>query len=206
MDFLSVLAHWHSPWKLCLHSEKTLKIFENVSKGLCFELQACACYTSVYNGLETRKEKEASQCHESKKKTNTGKAQKGKSREGFSSETYKICSSPDYVVAILEFGTTDSYSTQIEWMCGQVGEFHSFLCRGSSSNIMSKDYLSEQTRRIQPPRLWALLKHILSICLYLMNVMNHPCLFASLQHVHIRGYSWHLHLYTCYVLPYILHI
>ncbi|CUA77715.1 putative ubiquitin carboxyl-terminal hydrolase FAF-Y [Rhizoctonia solani] len=114
LDLLFVMAHWHSLGKLRIHSEKTIEIFREVTKELCTELRAFARYTSEYNHLETRKEKEARQKRESKRSSSVqGRSSDQKLRGGFSLATYKIHSILDYIVAILEYGTTDSYSTQI---------------------------------------------------------------------------------------------
>ncbi|EUC58746.1 hypothetical protein RSOL_274000 [Rhizoctonia solani AG-3 Rhs1AP] len=114
LDLLFVMAHWHSLGKLRLHSDRTIAIFRDATKELCAELRAFARYTSGYNHLETRKEKEARQRRESQR-LGPAQAQSNKqsTRKGFSLDTYKVHSIVDYILAILEYGTTDSYSTQI---------------------------------------------------------------------------------------------
>ena len=111
MDLLFLTAFWHSLGKLRLHSEQTLHVLQIITRDFCAGIQAFERYTSRYKELETRKEAEARRRQQSKNATSSKKQKK--SKKGFSLETYKLHSIPDYVATIQYFGTTDSYSTQI---------------------------------------------------------------------------------------------
>ncbi|GAB1524343.1 hypothetical protein RhiTH_007496 [Rhizoctonia solani] len=114
LDLLFIFSHWHSLGKLRIHSDKTIEIFQKTTKDLCSELRAFSHYTLEYNHLETRKEKEARERRQSQNSGGrTARTSNQKIGKGFSMDTYKVHSIGDYIPTILEYGTTDSYSTQI---------------------------------------------------------------------------------------------
>ncbi|KAF8754162.1 hypothetical protein RHS01_06490 [Rhizoctonia solani] len=126
---LFTFAFWHGLAKLCRHTTETLKIMKKLTAKLGSELRSFAELTQNMNVRETpdeytrRKKRQASAQAQRSTQVATSK---GKSKASAPSEiadgrrlcffninTYKVHAIGDYIYIIAEFGTTDSYSTQI---------------------------------------------------------------------------------------------
>jgi len=116
-NLLFILATWHAYAKLHLHTDTTLRMFEEVSTALCqalrhFATVTCPCYATKelpwdVDARVTWQQSQATCSRGANRKSNkTGKVKR------FSMNTYKIHCIPDYPNAIRKYGTTDSYSTQ----------------------------------------------------------------------------------------------
>ncbi|GAB1521542.1 hypothetical protein RhiTH_004639 [Rhizoctonia solani] len=126
---LFTFAFWHGLAKLRRHTTETLKIMKKLTAKLGSELRSFAELTQNMNVRETpdeytrRKKRQASAQAQRSTQVATSK---GKSKASAPSEiadgrrlcffninTYKVHAIGDYIYIIAEFGTTDSYSTQI---------------------------------------------------------------------------------------------
>jgi hypothetical protein len=115
---LFICAHWHGLAKLRLHTEDTLQILDEATVCIGKEFQAFAAKTcSAFDTKELnrevnkrmrRQEKQARGC--SVTRTPTAKGQR---RKKFNLQTYKYHSLGDYAKTIRQFGTTDSFSTEV---------------------------------------------------------------------------------------------
>ncbi|KAF8057993.1 hypothetical protein FPV67DRAFT_1429294 [Lyophyllum atratum] len=132
-NLLFECAHWHTLAKLRMHTDLTLKIFEDVTVSLGnafrrFENETCAAYTTyeLPREFEARKRREA--------KTRAGKDASDTSKDtsvestsasakppqsarrrkrAFNMATYKFHALADYPGMIRLYGTCDSYSTEL---------------------------------------------------------------------------------------------
>ena len=115
LKLLFICAHWHGLVKLCLHSDDTLDIMDDVTVGL--GVQFCEFHDKICPKFQTQelpREAAARQrCtqknHQSGANTETNNQEPY--LKNFNLETYKYHSLGDYVATIHRFGTTDSYST-----------------------------------------------------------------------------------------------
>jgi hypothetical protein len=133
-DLIFTFAEWHGLAKLRLHTSTTLKIMKALTSKLGDTLRAFAILTERLDVRETPKEyARRRKQYESKKKstvTKTTKTQACKSKASetpaedsaasdgrrsctLNLDTYKMHALGDYVSTIEDYGTTDSYSTQI---------------------------------------------------------------------------------------------
>ncbi|KAG8793420.1 hypothetical protein FRC12_002795 [Ceratobasidium sp. 428] len=133
---LFLFAEWHGLAKLRLHTTATLKIFKSSTTQLGTALRKFAQLTATMDVRETpkeysrrRKQAEASKAssmtrrakatkpgksgHPSKKTSAQPSDGDGRQRCVLNLNTYKMHSLGDYPPTIEDFGTTDSYSTQI---------------------------------------------------------------------------------------------
>lgn len=129
MDLLFDLAMWHAYAKLRMHTESTLSTFGKATRSLGQQLRKFMTKTSTrYATKETPKETAARYRH---KVTRAAKKAKESSatystapqrpsspdnepkKKIFNLFTYKAHALGDYLKTIPQFGTTDSYSTQI---------------------------------------------------------------------------------------------
>ncbi|CUA67885.1 Maltodextrin phosphorylase [Thermococcus litoralis DSM 5473] [Rhizoctonia solani] len=126
---LFIFAEWHGLAKLRRHTTETLKTMKKLTAKLGAELRSFAELTKTMNVRETpdeyarrKKRQAAAQAQRSMETT----ASKGKTKTSarpeipdgrricyFNINTYKVHAIGDYIYIIAEFGTTDSYSTQI---------------------------------------------------------------------------------------------
>ncbi|KAG8701769.1 hypothetical protein FRC11_011923, partial [Ceratobasidium sp. 423] len=124
---LFMFAQWHGLAKLWLHTSETLKILKRLTVWLGLELCNFAELTEGMNIHETLKEysKHHKQQEARTSSMNPNKAKskskpqaqdalhEGRQHCSLNLNTYKVHSMVDYVSTIEEYGTTDSYSTQI---------------------------------------------------------------------------------------------
>lgn len=124
LKLLYVLTEWHALAKLRLHTDTTLKQLEQQTTELGqlmrdFERLTCVAFETFELPRETaarvRHQAQASASASTSTaaaaaSTATTSARKAKK---FNLNIYKFHSLGDYVNTIREFGTTDSYSTQI---------------------------------------------------------------------------------------------
>ncbi|KAJ1309331.1 hypothetical protein OPQ81_004992 [Rhizoctonia solani] len=124
---LFVLAQWHGLAKLRLHTSETLKVLKRLTIQLGSEFRRFAELTQDMDVRETPKEYLQRRKRAETRAASMLKAQaqsKGKSQRPVSLSdgrrhcelnlnTHKVHALADYVDQIEEFGTTDSYSTQI---------------------------------------------------------------------------------------------
>ncbi|KIJ58305.1 hypothetical protein HYDPIDRAFT_141613 [Hydnomerulius pinastri MD-312] len=107
-------AEWHALAKLRMHTDSSLSMFDKASKALSSILRKFRDETAkAYTTFELPKEREARQRRSGKngpRPTETSSAPKMK---GLNLKTYKFHAIGDYTRTIAQFGTTDSYTTQI---------------------------------------------------------------------------------------------
>jgi hypothetical protein len=124
------MAHWHGLAKLCMHSDPTLEIMDEVTTTLGHQFRhfkATVC--SAYDTYELRQEVDACARRDAKLAAKQQGGQKGKQRANlakptekqskntrrlktFNFQTYKFHALGDYVSTIRRYGTSDSYSTE----------------------------------------------------------------------------------------------
>ncbi|KAG9085029.1 hypothetical protein FRC07_013478, partial [Ceratobasidium sp. 392] len=130
-----IFAEWHGLAKLCLHLDETLKIFKDLTINLGVALRSFAKLTEDMNVRETpkeyarRKKKDgASKARSMTKRTRPNARQNKASHQEqgdgrrickLNLNTYKTHALGDYPRAVVDYGTTDSYSTQIGERQGQ---------------------------------------------------------------------------------------
>ncbi|KAG8739756.1 hypothetical protein FRC12_016207 [Ceratobasidium sp. 428] len=134
-SLLFLFAEWHGLAKLRLHTTTTLKIFKSVTTKLGTALRNFVKLTEGMKVRETPKEytrrqkqAEASKAKSMTRGTSKTRAKKASSKQQSGDDgddddgrrvvtlnlnTYKFHSTGDYPYHIEEFGTSDSYSTQI---------------------------------------------------------------------------------------------
>ena len=111
-DLLFLLATWHAYAKLRLHTDTTLEMFRSVGMALCQALRHFAAVTCPrYATKELPREADARArtaiCNKARNASTTTKT------KTFNMSTFKLHCIPDYPLAIRQYGTTDSYSTQL---------------------------------------------------------------------------------------------
>jgi hypothetical protein len=95
-------AEWHALAKLRMHTESTLDLLEAVTKDFGRLMRQFRDKTSeTFETVELPRE------------TGTRKGGGGSSKKTLNLNTYKFHALGDYVATIRQFGTTDSYSTQV---------------------------------------------------------------------------------------------
>jgi hypothetical protein len=96
-----------------MHTDRTLEILDKTTTRLGAEFRAFSDNTcSKFNTQELRREVEARKRRQLKAGTKQGKRSDGPRFKSFNLHTYKYHSLGDYVKMILQFGTTDSISTE----------------------------------------------------------------------------------------------
>ncbi|KAG9086349.1 hypothetical protein FS749_003695 [Ceratobasidium sp. UAMH 11750] len=131
---LFIFAEWHGLAKLRLHTTATLKVFKSITTKLGTALRGFAKLTENMGVRETPKEyanrkkraeasKASSMSRHTRPAANPTRTNKAQSQQNPDSDgrrictlnlnTYKMHSTGDYPGSIEEYGTTDSYSTQI---------------------------------------------------------------------------------------------
>lgn len=128
LDLLFVLCTWHACAKLRLHTTSTMDFLKETTRSLGFALrkfEKTTCSAFQTNELpkeeaaRARRKAKASKSSSTTKKGQAGKlgkkseAKQSRMKKVFSLFTYKLSALGDYLWAILLYGTTDGYSTQI---------------------------------------------------------------------------------------------
>lgn len=130
LDLLFILCTWHASAKLRLHTTTTLRYLKEATRSLGFILRK---WTKTCLAFDTRElPREVNARTRRKAASSAGKSGKGKekvtvkSSKGngkqkdstsrhqklFNLGTYKLSALGEYTWAILQYGTTESYSTQ----------------------------------------------------------------------------------------------
>ena len=116
MTVLYRCAEWHALAKLRMHTEASLSRFEKTSRQLGRILRNFRDKTTqAYRTFELPRERVARQRRrqaEDPSKTASGQSSAPKPK-GLNLKTYKFHAIGDYIRTIVQFGTTDSYTTQI---------------------------------------------------------------------------------------------
>ena len=116
MTVLYRCAEWHALAKLRMHTEASLSRFEKTSRQLGRILRNFRDETTqAYRTFELPRERMARQRQrqaEDPSKTASGQSSAPKPK-GLNLKTYKFHAIGDYIRTIVQFGTTDSYTTQI---------------------------------------------------------------------------------------------
>jgi hypothetical protein len=131
LDLLFTLCTWHASAKLRLHTTTTLSYLKEATRSLGFILRKWTKACSAFDTQELPREvnartrrkaaTSAGKSGEGKEKA-TGKFTKGKGKQKDSTSphqklfnlcTYKLSALGEYTWAILQYGTTESYSTQM---------------------------------------------------------------------------------------------
>lgn len=119
LRLLFVCAHWHGMAKLRMHTDETLKIFDDLTIRIGAEFRTFNKKTCpAFETRELKRETEARKRRQSKKSGTTGAptveqlGADGPLPKIFNIQTYKHHSLGDYPKAIRTFGTADSYSTE----------------------------------------------------------------------------------------------
>ncbi|QRV90230.1 hypothetical protein RhiJN_18248 [Ceratobasidium sp. AG-Ba] len=107
-SLIFLFASWHGLAKLRLHTKVTLDILKSLTKKLGAALRNFATLTE---GLDVRETPQESARRRKRHEDQT--AENGRRRCYLNLNTYKMHSFGDYVPHIDEYGSTDSYSTQI---------------------------------------------------------------------------------------------
>ena len=139
MTLLFRLTEWHALAKLQMHTEHTLNALNQSTVAIGQELRSFQAWTRGFKTVELPREKEAREHCSRKKAASKTSAQTGPfcqqpqnpptqdaalshmqqddgnepTTKFFNLLTYKLHALGDYVQTIQQFGTTDSYSTQI---------------------------------------------------------------------------------------------
>ncbi|THH32816.1 hypothetical protein EUX98_g1394 [Antrodiella citrinella] len=116
MNLLFTLADWHACAKLRMHTDSTLHLLKSATTSLGSQLRSFA--KKICTSYDTRElaGEEAARARRRIKAKQAGKAVKdgvqGKKTKKLNLSTYKLHALGDYLISIIFFGTTDSYSTQ----------------------------------------------------------------------------------------------
>ena len=124
MKLLYRMAQWHSLAKLRMHTDSTVTYFDNLTTELGQVMRDFEKFTcSEYNTVELPKETAARIRRQAQTAQGTtgataasqqpAPATAGKRGRTLNLFTYKWHALGDYAATIKQFGTTDSYSTQI---------------------------------------------------------------------------------------------
>ena len=113
MRLLFVCAHWHGLAKLRLHTDHTLKIFEEVTVSLGEQFRSFVNTTCPdFDTRELQREVDARRRREIKQSDTTTSSTITRRQKTLNLKTYKYHSLGDYVAMIKLYGTCDSYSTE----------------------------------------------------------------------------------------------
>jgi hypothetical protein len=118
MTLLYRFAEWHALAKLRLHTDSSLAMLQDSTSKFCKELRRFRDKTcTAFQTAELPKEQGA---RLRRAKVSAGDAasqppisQSARKTKAFNMSTYKFHAIGDYVRSIVDFGTTDSYTTQI---------------------------------------------------------------------------------------------
>jgi hypothetical protein len=128
LDLLFILCTWHASAKLRLHTTTTLRFLKEATRSLGFILRlfvkkTCSAFDTheLPREVNARTRRKAATSAKLAKGKATGESTKGKEKQQdsisrlskpFNLCTYKLSALGEYTWAILQYGTTDSYSTQ----------------------------------------------------------------------------------------------
>lgn len=129
LKLLFICAHWHGLAKLRVHTDDTLKIFDEVTSDIgaefrVFERDTCSAFKTRELPRESnarmrrRRKKESGEPARTRGGTSvpalegSGDFEEPLSKK-FNLQRYKHHALGDYPNAIRQFGTTDSYSTEL---------------------------------------------------------------------------------------------
>lgn len=118
LDLIFILAEWHANAKLRLHTTSTIRILRELTRQYGIRLRHFANHVCPsYDTRELPKEEAARIRRQSKQRAKRGDptaqtTTPPKSARSFRLTTYKLHAMGDYVQQIVQFGSTDSYSTQ----------------------------------------------------------------------------------------------
>jgi hypothetical protein len=115
VQLLSICAQWHCLAKLRMHTDHTLKMLEDTTTKLGMSFRKFVKNTcKAFDTYELKRELEARQRRQSKKNISGTQESSSSSRrpKSFNLLTYKFHALGDYVAAIRQYGTCDSYTTE----------------------------------------------------------------------------------------------
>ncbi|THH19983.1 hypothetical protein EUX98_g8669 [Antrodiella citrinella] len=115
MDLLFTLADWHACAKLRMHTDSTLALLKSATTSLGSQLRAFIKKTCPHFDTKELAREEAAGIRRKARARAQGKTVKasgGAKPKTLNLLTYKLHALGDYLVSIIFFGTTDSYSTQ----------------------------------------------------------------------------------------------
>lgn len=116
MTVLYRCTEWHALAKLCMHTETSLSLLNKASRRLGFILWKFRDETvQAYHMLELPREYTARQRQRqaSGPSKSSGRQSSTPMLKGLNLKTYKFHAIGDYERTVTQFGTTDSYTTQI---------------------------------------------------------------------------------------------
>ncbi|RDB18539.1 hypothetical protein Hypma_000288 [Hypsizygus marmoreus] len=123
MNLLFCFAHWHGLAKLRLHSDKTIGLLDEQTTVLGdelrkFQLDTCSNFGTRELPREVqararRKAKAAASKGVSNPGDQSTKQEPSRKPKAFSFDTYKAHAIGDYAYMVRNYGTTDSYSTEL---------------------------------------------------------------------------------------------
>lgn len=116
LQLIFTCAHWHALAKLRLHSDITIKILDNVTTTLGEQFRYFAnIICPLYNTCELPREVAARQCRTQKGggTTSVKPLVRNPVKKIYHLDMYKHHVLGDYVDAIINFGTTDSFTSAI---------------------------------------------------------------------------------------------
>lgn len=111
-------THWHGLGKLQMHTDHTLKIFDQVTVSLGEHFRAFAHkICPAFDTYELLRETKARECGKLTKSdaasAKTKPSTTARQQKAFNLSTYKYHSLGDYAATIRRVGTCDSYSTEL---------------------------------------------------------------------------------------------
>ncbi|KAF9240183.1 hypothetical protein BU15DRAFT_74100 [Melanogaster broomeanus] len=142
-------AEWHALAKLRMHTESSLSLLDTTSKTLCRVLRQFRDKTAkVYNTVELPKELGARQRRKKNDCSSTGGQSSVPKPKSFNMSTYKFHAICDYARTVMQFGTTDSYTTQIGELAHRVIKaFYSLTNKNNATRQIAKHEVRK--RRLQ---------------------------------------------------------
>ncbi|KIM59155.1 hypothetical protein SCLCIDRAFT_27457 [Scleroderma citrinum Foug A] len=194
---LSRLAEWHALAKLQLHTEDSLNLLEQSLRMLTMQLRRFVEVTCVaFQTKELPSEAAAWQRRQGQAQTEN---QSGPCTKTFNMLTYKVHALGDYVQTIRLFGTTDSYTTQIEQfnnplMFGvsdmdAIPELHHILSSSCNRVVNLRKFLHDLRAHGDPAVMHdyisRLKDHLLS-WLYQYEYDRDECQFSAVKHSHLH--------------------
>lgn len=119
MQLLFLLCHWHGLAKLCMHTDNTLNLLENMTTDLAnhlcrFVSDTCLCFATKELRRKADACKRRQECKNPGAGANCSQTASSSARwlKGLNLQKYKLHVLADYPAHIWVFSTTDSYSMQ----------------------------------------------------------------------------------------------
>jgi hypothetical protein len=150
VHLLSLCAQWHFLAKLRMHTDHTLKMLEDTTAKLGLSFRKFVKNTcKAFDTYELKRETEARQRRQSKKNTTGTRESSSSSRrpKSLNLQTYKFHAMGDYVATIRQYGTCDSYTTEIVrvlYHCRYIA-CPQALIRANSSTVLPNPTLHART-------------------------------------------------------------